>query len=96
MGIDTQGYIGAGVAKPLADGHDVHAGVDQLRCARVAQAVEGDLRHPETIGYEPPSLRRIAGGLEASLDSREHQRVDGQLAGTDGDTALELRAAVIA
>jgi hypothetical protein len=30
MGIDPQGYIGAGVAEPLADRDDVDSGLDQL------------------------------------------------------------------
>jgi hypothetical protein len=50
MGVDPQGYIGRGVAKPLADRHDVDTGIDQLRRMRMSQAVQGDLWQAESVG----------------------------------------------
>src|SRR5262249_6262229 len=53
MRVDAQGDCRRGMAQALADGRDVHPGVDQLRGVGVPQSMKRNLGH-SNAGSEPP------------------------------------------
>ena len=59
--VDTQSDVRLGVAKALADRHDVDASIDQLAGVSVPQGVKRHFRHTDTLGVIAPS-RLIALG----------------------------------
>ena len=63
---------------------------------RVSEAMQGDFRHAEICGNQPPSARYVARRLRAVLEIGEHERIGGWLPGTEGHAELELLTPVIA
>lgn len=48
VGIDPQGNVRLGVAEPLADCHDIHAGINQLAGVGMPQGLECHVGNSET------------------------------------------------
>jgi hypothetical protein len=71
MGIDLQRDARIGVPEALADRHDVHAGVDELRGVRVPQAVKRHTRHVKALGGVVPSRRHRIRRWHCAVDVGE-------------------------
>ena len=71
--VDTQSDVRLGVAKALADRHDVDASIDQLAGVSVPQGVKRHFRHTDTLGVIAPSRADRIGGEWGTINVGKQQ-----------------------